>query len=161
MVEILNKLPDSSRVWVYQSNRRFSDPELFDIEKQLIEFNSKWEAHGKKLKSAIELYYNQFIVIFVDESYQEATGCSIDKSVALMKKIEIEFGVEMLDRMNLAYKIGDSVNNIKIGDFQVKARSGEFDTNMVVFNNLVKNKGEFLTNWETTVKNSWHINLFN
>jgi hypothetical protein len=115
---------------------------------------------GKKLNSAIELYYHQFIVIFVDEAFQDATGCSIDKSVALMKDIEAKFGVELLDRMNLAFRQEECIKNIKIGDFQLKARSGEFDTNLVVFNNLVKNKGEFLANWETTAKESWHINLF-
>jgi hypothetical protein len=160
MVQIENKLPDSSRVWVYQSNRVFSESELFDLKKYLDNFNLSWEAHGKKLNSAIELYYHQFIVLFVDESFQEATGCSIDKSVALMKDIEAKFSVEMLDRMNLAYRQEQSIKNIKIGDFQLKARSGEFDTNLVVFNNLVKNKGEFLANWETTAKKSWHINLF-
>jgi hypothetical protein len=160
MVQIENKLPDSSRVWVYQSNRVFSESELFDLKKYLDNFNLSWEAHGKKLNSAIELYYHQFIVLFVDESFQEATGCSIDKSVALMKDIEAKFSVEMLDRMNLAYRQEQSIKNIKIGDFQLKARSGEFDTNLIVFNNLVKNKGEFLANWETTAKKSWHINLF-
>lgn len=160
MIQIANKLLNTSRVWVYQSNRAFSDSELFNIKKELSAFNLSWEAHGKKLNSAIEVYYNQFIVIFVDESFQEATGCSIDKSVALMKDFESKFGVEMLNRMNLAYKLGDSIRNIKIEDFQLKARSGEFDTDMVVFNNLVKNKEEFITNWETPVKKSWHINLF-
>jgi hypothetical protein len=160
MVQIENKLPDSSRVWVYQSNRVFSESELFDLKRCLDDFNLSWEAHGKKLNSAIELYYHQFVVLFVDESFQEATGCSIDKSVALMKDIEAKFSVEMLDRMNLTYRQEESIKNIKIGDFQLKARSGEFDTNLIVFNNLVKNKGEFLANWETTAKKSWHINLF-
>ena len=160
MVQIANNLPDSSRVWVYQSNRAFTVSELSDLHQELSTFNQSWEAHGKKLNSAIEVYHNQFVVIFVDEAVQHATGCSIDKSVVLMKSIEDKFGVEMLDRMNLAYKLGESIHNIKIGDFQEKARSGEFNTDMVVFNNLVKNKGEFISNWETTVKNSWHINLF-
>ena len=96
MVQIINKLPDASRVWVYQSNRAFTESEVSDLKKCLGNFNLSWEAHGKKLNSAIELYYNQFIVIFVDESFQDATGCSIDKSVALMKDIEVKFGVEML-----------------------------------------------------------------
>jgi len=160
MVQIANNLPDSSRVWVYQSNREFTHSELSDIHQALSNFALGWEAHGKKLKSAIEIYYNQFVVIFVDESFQHATGCSIDKSVALMKSIEDKYDVEMLDRMNLAYKTGDTIQNIKIGDFQEKARSGEFNTDMIVFNNLVKNRGEFVSNWETRVKNSWHINLF-
>ena len=160
MVQIANNLPDSSRVWVYQSNRAFTNSELSDLHQELSKFNQSWQAHGKKLNSAIEVYYNRFVVIYVDEAFQHATGCSIDKSVALMKSIEDQFGVEMLDRMNLAYKLDDSIQNIKIGDFQEKARLGEFNTDMIVFNNLVKNKGEFISNWETTVNKSWHINLF-
>jgi hypothetical protein len=160
MLQTANNLPNSSRVWVYQSNREFINSELIDLNKELVNFNESWEAHGKKLDSAVEIFHNRFIVIFVDESLQHATGCSIDKSVALMKLVEDKFDVEMLDRMNLAYRVGDSIKNIKIGDFQEKARSGEFDTNISVFNNLVKNKGEFLSNWETVAKKSWHLNLF-
>ena len=160
MVEIANNLPDSSRVWVYQSNRAFLNTELVDLKEELSKFNLSWEAHGKKLKSAIEVYYNQFVVVFVDESYQEVTGCSIDKSVALMKLIEEKFSVEMLDKMNLAYKIGNSILNIKMGDFQEKVRSGEFNKDLIVFNNLVQSRREFVSNWETKAKDSWHINLF-
>ena len=63
MVVIANNLPDSSRVWVYQSNRAFLNTELVDLKEELSKFNLSWEAHGKKLKSAIEVYYNQFVVV--------------------------------------------------------------------------------------------------
>ena len=118
------------------------------------------EAHGTKLNSAIEIYYNQFIVIFVDESGQQATGCSIDKSVTLVKSIEQKYNVDLLDRMNLTYKDGEAVKNIKMADFQGKVQAGEFSSDLIVFNNLVTNKAEFLSNWETAAKNSWHNNLF-
>ena len=160
MVQIANNLPDSSRVWVYQSNRAFTDSEVLELKEQLSQFQDAWEAHGKKLNSAIEIYYNQFLVIFVDESIQEATGCSIDKSVALMKSIEDKYGVDMLDRMNLTYKEGEEVKNIKMAEFQHKTQSGEFNTGMIVFNNLVTSKREFVSNWETKAENSWHNNLF-
>ena len=65
-----------------------------------------------------------------------------------------------LDEQHHIIDLFASIQNIKIGDFQEKARLGEFNTDMIVFNNLVKNKGEFISNWETTVNKSWHINLF-
>jgi hypothetical protein len=160
MIQVSNNLPKTSRVWVYQSNRIFTDSEVLELEEQLFNFKSNWEAHGTKLSSAIELYYKQFVVIFVDESFQEATGCSIDKSVSLMKSIERKFGVDMLDKMNLTYKDGEEVKNIKMAEFQGKAQSGEFTSEMTVFNNLVITKEEFLSSWETKAKNSWHNNLF-
>lgn len=160
MVEVKNTLPETARVWVYQSNRSFTETEITELKTELDQFNSAWEAHGTKLNSAIEIYYNQFIVIFVDESRQEATGCSIDKSVGLVKAIEQKFKVDLLDRMNLTYKEGEEVRNIKMPDFQMKAQSGEFNTDLTVFNNLVTSKAEFLSNWETQAKNTWHNNLF-
>ena len=160
MVKVENSLPDSSRVWVYQSNRSFTDSEVSELKNKLSEFNQGWEAHGTKLNSAIEVYYNQFIVIFVDESGQNATGCSFDKSVGLMKSLEQQFGVDLMDRMNLTYKLGGSIENIKMAEFQGKVQAGEFNSDMIVFNNLVTNKAEFLSKWETEAKNSWHNNLF-
>jgi chemotaxis regulatin CheY-phosphate phosphatase CheZ len=160
MIQVSNNLPKTSRVWVYQSNRIFTDSEVLELEEKLFNFKSNWEAHGTKLSSAIELYYKQFVVIFVDESFQEATGCSIDKSVSLMKSIERKFGVDVLDKMNLTYKDGKEVKNIKMAEFQGKAQSGEFTSEMTVFNNLVITKEEFLSSWETKAKNSWHNNLF-
>lgn len=160
MVQIANNLPETSRVWVYQSNRAFTNSELEELNNELSQFNADWQAHGTNLNSAIEVYYDQFVVVFVDESGQEATGCSIDKSVGLMKSLEQKYGVDMLDRMNLTYKEGDSIQNIKMAEFQGKAQSGEFNSEMTVFNNLVTSKAEFISKWETEAKNSWHNNLF-
>lgn len=160
MVQTENNLPDSSRVWVYQSNRAFTQEELVELKNELDQFGASWEAHGTKLNSAIEIYYNQFIVIFVDESGQEATGCSIDKSVVLVKTIESKYGISLLDRMNLTYKTDDTVENIRMADFQTLAQKGEIQNTITVFNNLVISKAEFISKWEVEAKDSWHANLF-
>ena len=160
MVQTENNLPDSSRVWVYQSNRAFTQEELVELKNELYQFGASWEAHGTKLNSAIEIYYNQFIVIFVDESGQEATGCSIDKSVVLVKMIESKYGISLLDRMNLTYKTDYAVENIRMADFQKLAQKGQIQNTVTVFNNLVFSKAEFISKWEVEAKDSWHANLF-
>jgi hypothetical protein len=159
MVTINNTLPDSSRVWVYQANRVFTSNELIALDELLLSFNNSWEAHGTKLNSAIEVFYNQFIVFFVDEQPQEATGCSIDKSMGLVKTIEQKLSVNLLDRTTLTFREGDSISTIKMMDFQDKAKSGEISAATIVFNNLVETKSDFITNWETIASNSWHNNL--
>tara|TARA_B110000211_G_C14081447_1_gene554703 strand:+ start:3161 stop:3643 length:483 start_codon:yes stop_codon:yes gene_type:complete len=159
MVTINNTLPDNSRVWVYQANRVFTSEELTSLDEILSSFNVSWEAHGKKLNSAIEIYYNQFIVFFVDEGPQEATGCSIDKSMGLVKTIQQKLAIDLLDRMSLTYREGDGISTIKMMDFQTKAKAGEITASTIVFNNLVESKADFVSNWETNASNSWHNNL--
>jgi hypothetical protein len=38
-------LPEDSKIWIYQSNRKFSDDEMIDIENDLKTFIENWSAH--------------------------------------------------------------------------------------------------------------------
>ena len=51
-------------------------------------FLTQWTAHGASLNAGVSIPYNRFIVIALDESQQEATGCSIDASVKIIQEIE-------------------------------------------------------------------------
>jgi hypothetical protein len=42
-------LPEESKIWVYQSNRKFSDTEFSEIES--LHFLENWAAHGTSLVS--------------------------------------------------------------------------------------------------------------
>jgi len=72
-------MPANSRVWVYQSNRAFTDNEVEKINEQLTLFVDKWVSHNQALKAYGAVYHNQFVVLMVDESQAGASGCSIDR----------------------------------------------------------------------------------
>ena len=44
-------LPEESRIWIYKSNRKFSDDEMAAIENALQAFLKDWAAHGTSLES--------------------------------------------------------------------------------------------------------------
>jgi len=48
-------LPLESKIWIYQSNRKFSDAEFSEIEADVISFLEKWEAHSVSLESSYQL----------------------------------------------------------------------------------------------------------
>jgi hypothetical protein len=48
-------LPEESKIWVYQSNRKFSDTEFSEIESALQAFLENWAAHGTSLVSSYQL----------------------------------------------------------------------------------------------------------
>ena len=60
-------LPSNSRVWIYQSDREFSDQEINFITEKAIEFIEQWTKHGFNLKGSFTIKYNQFLVLAVDE----------------------------------------------------------------------------------------------
>ena len=155
-----NNLPDSARVWIYQSNREFNKEELNKINETLKEFNNTWNNHGEGLKSSFIVKYNQFIVLGIDENYHEASGCSIDSSVQVMKKIESEFDVELFDRMKTAFKVEENINIVSLADFQKYIKEDKINQDTIVFNNMVETVGDFKSKWEVSAKNSWHSRFF-
>ena len=42
-------LPEDSKIWIYQSNRKFSEEEITEIENELKTFLENWSAHGTGL----------------------------------------------------------------------------------------------------------------
>lgn len=150
---------ENSRVWIYQADRELLPQEHEAISEQLQAFTKQWEAHGKVLKAGFELRYNRFIVIIVDENQAPATGCSIDKSVALLKSLEQEFDLNLFDRLQLAYRSGNNIEVCSKAAFEQKIASGELHAESIVFNNLVQNYADYLQAWEVPAKKSWHARL--
>ena len=149
-----------SKVWIYQSNRRFTDQETAEIQSILNDFVAQWTAHGHQLKAKAEVFHQYFIVLTVDQDVANATGCSIDSSVRVIKEIESKFGLDLFDRFNMAYKIGDEVHVATKEDFETLISIKKIGLDTIVFNNLVQTREDFEQKWEVPLQDSWHKNIF-
>lgn len=149
-------LPDNARIWIYQSDRSFSDAELSEVEQQLALFIDKWTAHGSELQAGFEIKYKRFIIIGLDQSHASASGCSIDSSVHFIQSLEQNYNVNLMDRMNVSFKQGEYITYKPLKDFKKMAKDKAVSKDTVVFNNLVTNKQEYLEHWEVPAQDSWH-----
>ncbi|MEE1945576.1 ABC transporter ATPase [Pedobacter sp. KR3-3] len=149
-----------SRVWIYQSNRQFTEKETQEIQQQLDAFTAQWTAHGHQLKAKAEIRYGFFIVLIVDQDSASATGCSIDSSVRILKEIENTYGVDLFDRFNMAYKLDEQVYVNTKEDFETLISIKKIGPQTIVFNNLVQNLAELEEKWEVPLENSWHKSIF-
>lgn len=156
MLVPFNELPDSSRVWIYQANRSFSEQELTEITRKLEEFITTWTAHGANLRASFEIRYNRFIILALDQQMNAATGCSIDASVHFIQQLEKDYNVDLLDKMNVSYKQGEHVAYKTLTDFRKMANEKAVSPKTIVFNNLVNNKEEYENSWEVPASESWH-----
>lgn len=149
-----------SRIWVYQSNRELNSQEVEAIQQQLNDFTVQWKAHGHQLDAKADVLYNFFIVLTVDEKSAGVTGCSIDSSVRIMKDIELEYGIDLFNRFNMAYRVGDKVVVTSKEDFETLISIKKITPETIVFNNMVQNLDEFENKWEVPFENSWHNSVF-
>lgn len=153
-------LPADAKVWIYQSSRKFSDTEISTIDSELKIFVDNWAAHGTSLEASFELKYNRFIILAVNQEIQAATGCSIDKSVQLIQELERKYDVELLDKMNVTFKLGEHIAHKTLTDFKKMAKDKAVTENTIVFNNLVNNIQEYHESWEVAAADSWHSRFF-
>ncbi len=153
-------LPPESKIWIYQSNRKFSEEEWAAIDTDLKVFVDSWAAHGTSLEASYQLQYNRFIILAVNPEVQMATGCSIDKSVEFIQGLEKKYEVDLLDKMNVTFKLGEHIAHKPLIEFKKMAKEKAVSENTIVFNNLVNTIEEWNDNWEVPAGESWHSRFF-
>lgn len=149
-----------SKVWVYQSDREFTNTEVEAIQQTLNVFTEQWKAHGHQLDARAEIIYNFFIVFTVDQRAANVTGCSIDASVRIIKEIEQVYHIDLFNRFNMAYKMDDKVVVTNKEDFETLVNIKKIGPKTIVFNNMVQNLQELETKWEIPFEQSWHNTVF-
>nr|WP_315123146.1 ABC transporter ATPase [uncultured Capnocytophaga sp.] len=149
-------LPEDARVWVYQSNRSFTEEEQKLLHTQLEDYLNQWKVHGKSLLSAFELRYNRFIVIGASPDAHGVGGCSLDSLARFIQDLEVQYGVTLLDRMNVSYRQGEHIAYKNLADFKKMVKDKAVSAQTIVFNNLVNTKMEYEENWEVPLEDSWH-----
>ena len=146
---------DNSRVWVYQSNRKFSVSEALAIEETLNEFCKEWNSHGSPVKGYANLFFGQFIVVMADESEVALGGCSTDSSINLIKNMEQDYRVQLLDRQSLAFIAKEKIQLLPLEQVNYSLENGFLTPETLYFNNTVLTKKDMLHKWIIPIKESW------
>lgn len=157
----MHQFSDNSRVWIFQADREFTPDEIKWAFPKLQGFIEEWNAHGRALAAKVEIRYNRFIVVMVDESSAAASGCSIDSLHRFMQELEKALNVRLFDRMNIAWKENDKVVSADRVAFEELLQSGRITSSTIVFNNLAATKKALDESWEVPISQSWHAQVFN
>jgi len=152
----LDSLENSSRIWIYQANKAFSKNEEVEISSKIENFIATWKRHGDDLKASYQIKYHHFIIIAVDEGFNEVSGCSIDASVNLIQQLEKNFQIDLTNKLNISFKDFNNINIVSFASFKAFAKQQKVTKNTIVFNNLVTTKADFENNWEIAAGKSWH-----
>lgn len=140
-----------SKVWIYQTSRPFTEIEAKEINGQLNIFTKQWTAHNLQLKAEGFLFENRVIVLMVDESLTNASGCSIDKAFGFIQELENKYKVELLNRMIVNYFNGNEWLTTGLHEINL------LDENTLVIDPLVNNKFDFDSRFVAPLKNTWML----
>jgi hypothetical protein len=152
-----DQLPEHSRIWIYQADRKLTAAERQHVEAVLRDFCGAWTVHQQDTRASFIIEYNQFIVLAIDEDYRQASGCSIDSSVRTLKGLQDNLGLNLFDRTRIAFLVDNSIKIHPLSQLKALFESGELNKNTITFNNLVPSRGDLTREWKTPVEKTWLI----
>ncbi len=150
-----------TRVWIYQADRKLSENEIAVANEYLSAFVRNWQSHGKSLKADFQIIDHVFIVLMVNESGSDASGCSIDSSVSILKTLEQNLAINLLDRSKVAFQENGEVKFAPINELKKLIEEGEIKPDTIIYNNTVINLAEMQSSWKIEAEKSWLGRFFN
>lgn len=155
MLVPFSELPQEARIWVFQASRQFTPNELLLIEQELRSFLNGWIAHGQPLKASYELPFHHFIVIGLDQTFQAATGCSIDKCHEFIQTLGSKINIDFFNRLLIAFLVENNVLTVPSSLIKEYLAKGIISSWSTTFNNLVQTKTEYETAWLVPLQETW------
>ncbi|MTB53251.1 hypothetical protein [Lewinella sp. W8] len=160
MANHLEALAPTSRVWIYGAERAMTAEEVEVARKELQEYVKGWAAHQRQLTAGADVLHDRFLVLAVDESAAEASGCSIDGSVRFIQELGARLGIDFFNRMRFSYRDSDgAIQTVSREEFKDLYQRGQLENETIVFDPLVKELGELRQIFERPLEDSWHSRM--
>jgi hypothetical protein len=96
-------LPDSSRVWVFGSDKLLTEEGTKLLLDGVDAHLADWKAHGAPLTVGREWRDGRFLIVAVDQSTAGASGCSIDGLFRVLQQLERTAGASLVGGGRIFY----------------------------------------------------------
>ncbi len=145
----------TARTWVYKSARNLSNAEQKLVREKGMAFTSTWAAHGAPLDATVEVLYDRFVVISVDEEQAKASGCSLDKSVGFIKDLEYMLNMMLTDRMVVVFEQEGVIKSCRLQELPELIAEGVISGDTIVYDDQVSTLGDLRENFRVPLRTSW------
>jgi len=127
-----------SRMWFYGLSKPMTADQSAQLKSMMEQFVAQWQAHGAQLAASYRIIADQCLIIAVDESQQQATGCSIDKSVHLLQDFGASQGLDFFNRLLVFIMGSEGLEALSPAELKSRIASGDIDGNTPVINTLAR-----------------------
>ncbi len=152
---MMQQFSPETKIWVYQADRTFSEQEKQVIDDFLSGFCVQWTAHNRQLLAGYEISHNRFIILKVDETHTNASGCSIDKSVNALKDLSKTLNIGFFNRMLLPYLEGNEVKTIDFNHVEEALEQKKVTADTLFFDLNAKTLAQYNAAFMVPLKAHW------
>lgn len=148
-------MTNNLRLVIFPASRSILASEQMDISQRISSFLIHLSAHGEPLYATLEIVYQQFIIIKIDENKTMASGCSLDNLNGMMREIEAEYQLGIFDRMKACFLQNNEVKTLPLPDFRTAIRNKELPQDIKVFDFSLANDDDFQRKFLLPIEESW------
>jgi hypothetical protein len=148
-------MPAVAKLWIYASNRKLTTVEQEIILAKGAQFVTGWTAHQQQLRASFAILHDVFLIVAVDENYNEVSGCGIDKSIHFIQEIDREYNLNLFNRLQIELLVNDAVLLTNKQKLAVMLQEGTVNEQTPVFNKTVTDKDSFDKYFLKTLGQSW------
>jgi hypothetical protein len=141
-----------AKTWIYQADKKLSEKEKQIISDKLRSFTEQWLVHGAPLEASFDIRFDHFVILAAND---QASGCSIDSSVRIMKELGQITGIDFFNRNLIAFKDGENLKMIPMQELKNAFLLGQWNGQTFVFNNVASTLEEVNQSWLVPASSTW------
>lgn len=150
------QLPDSARVWIFASGRPLHGGDAAVLLQEVDRFLDQWAAHDAPLRSAREWRDDRFLVIGVDPTHEQASGCSIDGLFHGLQALERALATELVTGGRVFYRDKKGTAQLaRRGDVPTLAGAGALHGETPVFDTTITSARAYRAAFERPARETW------
>jgi hypothetical protein len=155
-----NALPDSARVWVFGSDIPVTGAPADTLLAEVDQYLSTWKAHGFPLKAARDWLDDRFLIIGIDPTAEQASGCSIDGLFRQLQQVQRTIGAQLVGGGRVFYRdsTGATQSTTRAEFSELKAK-GVIGSDTPVFDTSVTRLDDWKAKFERPLAKSWAAQL--
>src|SRR3954467_1399842 len=127
-------LPDTARIWIFGSDKPLVGAGVDTLLAEVDAYLDQWKAHGFPLRAAREWKDNRFLVIGIDPTAEQASGCSIDGLFRALQQLQRTIGAQIVGGGRVFYRdSAGATHSATREEFGTLAAKGEVGPTTPVF----------------------------
>jgi hypothetical protein len=153
-------LPPESRIWIFGSDRALIGDDARRLLRAADDFLEEWQAHGEQLRCARQWIDDRFLVIGVDPTTANASGCSIDGLFRAFRVLEGELGTRLVAGGRVFYRDAQGVAHPATRpEFERLATQGVVGAETPIFDTSLTSAEELRRGFERPAGETWVSSL--
>jgi len=155
-----SELPDTARIWIFGSDKPLNGAVADSLLAEVDAYLDQWKAHGFPLRAARDWRENRFLVIGIDPTVEQASGCSIDGLFRALQTLQKTIGAQIVGGGRVFYReASGELKSVSRAEFSDLTAAGTLKNDTPVFDTSLTRLDEWKAKFEQPLDRSWAAGL--